>query len=96
MSGKRKERDLVGVLNATTRRSFMGSILALSAAPSIVRADSLMRIVPRETLVAVGCGHRREPGPYCGDYISDVDDKFFVIRIRGSDGIVREARMPLI
>jgi hypothetical protein len=31
-----------------TRRSFMGSILALAAAPAIVRADSLM---PRETLV---------------------------------------------
>ena len=33
------------------RRGFLGSILALSAAPSIVRADSLMRIVPRERLV---------------------------------------------
>lgn len=30
------------------RRSFIGSILALSAAPAIVRADSLMRIVPRD------------------------------------------------
>lgn len=28
------------------RRSFMGSILALGAAPAIVRADALMRIVP--------------------------------------------------
>jgi hypothetical protein len=34
------------------RRGFIGSILALGAAPAIVRADSLMRIVPRETLVA--------------------------------------------
>lgn len=33
------------------RRSFMGSILALAAAPAIVRADSLMRIVPIDTLV---------------------------------------------
>ena len=35
------------------RRSFLSSILALGAAPAIVRADSLMRIVPRETLVEV-------------------------------------------
>lgn len=31
------------------RRGFLGSILALGAAPAIVRADSLMRIVPLET-----------------------------------------------
>ena len=30
------------------RRGFMGSILALGVAPAIVRADSLMRIVPRD------------------------------------------------
>lgn len=30
------------------RRSFLGSILAACAAPAIVRADSLMRIVPRD------------------------------------------------
>lgn len=33
----------------TTRRSFLGLILALGAAPAIVRADALMRVVPRET-----------------------------------------------
>lgn len=33
------------------RRGFLGSILALAAAPAIVRADSLMRIVPMETIV---------------------------------------------
>lgn len=33
------------------RRGFLGSILALGAAPAIVRADSLMRIVPTDTLV---------------------------------------------
>jgi hypothetical protein len=33
------------------RRSFIGSILALASAPAIVRADSLMRIVPRETVI---------------------------------------------
>lgn len=33
------------------RRGFLGSILALGAAPAIVRADSLMRIVPVETTI---------------------------------------------
>jgi hypothetical protein len=33
------------------RRGFLGSILALAAAPAIVRADSLMRIVPVETTI---------------------------------------------
>lgn len=36
------------------RRGFLGSILALAAAPAIVRADSLMRIVPRETILLRG------------------------------------------
>lgn len=35
----------------TTRRGFLGSILALGAAPAIVRADALMRVVPVGTLV---------------------------------------------
>jgi hypothetical protein len=30
------------------RRGFLGSILALGAAPAIVRADSLMRLIPRD------------------------------------------------
>lgn len=34
-----------------TRRGFLGSILALGVAPAIVRADSLMRIVPRDTTI---------------------------------------------
>lgn len=33
------------------RRGFLGSILAACAAPAIVRADSLMRIVPLDTTV---------------------------------------------
>jgi hypothetical protein len=33
------------------RRGFLTGILAACAAPAIVRADSLMRIVPRNTLV---------------------------------------------
>lgn len=36
------------------RRGFLGSILALGAAPAIVRADSLMRIVaPGTTVVGI-------------------------------------------
>lgn len=34
------------------RRSFLGSILAAAAAPAIVRADSLMRIVPSDATFA--------------------------------------------
>jgi hypothetical protein len=33
------------------RRGFLASCLALGAAPAIVRADSLMRIVPVETTI---------------------------------------------
>lgn len=33
------------------RRGFLGSILAAAVAPAIVRADSLMRMVPTETVV---------------------------------------------
>lgn len=32
------------------RRGFLGSILAACAAPAIVRADALMKIVPRNTI----------------------------------------------
>lgn len=38
------------------RRGFLGAILAAAAAPAIVRADSLMRIVPRETEVLTWSG----------------------------------------
>lgn len=33
------------------RRGFLGAIIATCAAPAIVRADSLMRIVPRYTTI---------------------------------------------
>lgn len=33
------------------RRGFLGSILVACAAPAIVRADSLMRIVPLDTTI---------------------------------------------
>ena len=40
----------------TTRRGFLGSILALSAAPAIVRADALMRVMPIDRLILWGDG----------------------------------------
>lgn len=36
------------------RRGFLTGILAAATAPAIVRADSLMRIVPRETVLITG------------------------------------------
>lgn len=39
------------------RRGFLGSILVACAAPAIVRADSLMRIVPIDTDVMLGRVH---------------------------------------
>lgn len=39
------------------RRGFLGSILALGAAPAIVRADSLMRVIPLDTEIIVLSGN---------------------------------------
>ena len=44
------------------RRGFLGGILAIAAAPAIVRADSLMRVVPRETTVWIGVDVGAVPG----------------------------------
>lgn len=38
------------------RRGFMGSILALGAAPAIVRADALMRVRPRDDGILANAG----------------------------------------
>lgn len=35
------------------RRGFLGACLAACAAPAIVRADSLMRIIPKETVIII-------------------------------------------
>jgi hypothetical protein len=43
----------------TSRRGFLGACLALAAAPAIVRADSLMRVVPFDlVLVERGVTYR--------------------------------------
>lgn len=55
------------------RRGFMGSILALGAAPAIVRADSLMRIVPRKRLT-LSMGGRINCTTYFGT--SYIDPRF--------------------
>jgi len=47
------------------RRGFLGAILATACAPAIVRADALMRIVPRE---AVALGDLSWP-PRAGGYL---------------------------
>ncbi len=36
------------------RRGFLGTILAAAVAPAIVRADSLMRVIPREASILFG------------------------------------------
>lgn len=44
------------------RRGFLGSILALGAAPAIVRADSLMRIIPLDAPILLMDGSCSPPG----------------------------------
>lgn len=39
------------------RRGFLRGMLALGAAPAIVRADSLMKLVPRDLPVVLEMGH---------------------------------------
>lgn len=50
------------------RRGFLGTILAAAVAPAIVRADALMRIVPREATVLTFAGDLMdgEIGRYMG------------------------------
>ena len=57
-------RSRHGVAHDMNRRGFMGSILALGYAPAIVRADSLMRIVPRKALVMLARPRVPDLGPY--------------------------------
>jgi hypothetical protein len=70
------------------RRGFLGSILALGAAPAIVRADSLMRILPMERLVLSPLGILMPTGAMREMWAYDIvtDDM-----IRRFDVIVRDA-----
>ena len=56
------------------RRGFLGSILVALTAPAIIRADSLMRVVPTKTLILpaslTGGGFVRETVAY--DIINDM------------------------
>jgi hypothetical protein len=52
-----------------SRRRFLLDCLALCAAPAIVRADTLMRVVPRETILLQGF-----VGTYGGEFFMDRAD----------------------
>jgi hypothetical protein len=57
------------------RRGFLGSILAIGAAPAIVRADSLMRIVAMDaTLIVPEVGRLGEFNFYESDLTLTLDD----------------------
>ncbi len=46
------------------RRGFLGSILSLGVAPAIVRADTLMRVVPRDTIISLDPALKPSIGVY--------------------------------
>lgn len=54
-----------------TRRGFLQSCIALAAAPAIVRADSLMRIVPRGAAILNPGASDRYPWEIPGALILD-------------------------
>lgn len=77
------------------RRGFLGSLLALGAAPaiapaiapSIVRADSLMRIVARDTNVLV---------PVYFDYAPVGDALAVSVFIKGQNGVWQNIRQHVL
>lgn len=72
------------------RRGFLGAILAAAVAPAIVRADALMRIVPRATtiipaaeeLVVMPGLYRGMIGEYSGITIHQARDMVDIMRSR--------------
>ena len=76
------------------RRGFLGSILALGAAPAIVRADSLMRIVPLDTSVLFGAYDVViDAGPVYGNQLLTVEEMVREMRhIMISLGMWRDGR----
>ena len=78
------------------RRGFLGSILAACAAPAIVRADSLMRIVPRETEVITLAGDliHGEIGHLEGmRYVGSVPGSLSMDQVRGIIAVMREREL---
>lgn len=71
------------------RRGFLQSILALGAAPAIVRADSLMRVIPRDTNIITSAS-TLWPGVkafYSKHYTDDnmtFEEGYFTPQIEGS------------
>lgn len=64
------------------RRGFLGAIIAAGAAPAIVRADSLMRIVPRDAgVLTLGEAYTLLLGPDgSGEWLEDVAGKWWATR----------------
>lgn len=78
------------------RRGFLGFILAAAVAPAIVRADSLMRIVPIETAILMpdemrfGWWRNQVVGDDLTDLIWDIHplDAPFMSMQKGGGGIL--------
>jgi hypothetical protein len=71
-----------------TRRGFMQSILALAAAPAIVRADSLMRIVPTRTLILPATKRMLIPFMKSGYQSFWIDNPFSALRPEFSSVVI--------
>lgn len=54
------------------RRGFLGAILAAAVAPAIVRADALMRIVPRDAAVLPAPGGLMVPEKLSGIFTGEI------------------------
>lgn len=73
------------------RRGFLSSILTLAAAPAIVRADSLMRIIPVETEILSGITFYESSREDLEDIIWDIspEETPFMVRPRMDPAQVR-------
>lgn len=72
------------------RRSFLATILASAVAPAIVRADSLMRIVPRETLVVIPRALPLEVWASCGVVSMSIEQELETITAQAIGANARE------
>lgn len=81
------------------RRGFLSSCLALAAAPAIVRADNLMRIVPRSAPVIATFGVDLSVGSsftIAGVYSADLDGEYQIFHVieRSEHGLLSIAPFP--
>lgn len=64
------------------RRGFLSALVLAPVAPAIVRADSLMKIIPKRTGIIVG-----ELGRYDGIEVIEIYEKdFYIDQSRGGEG----------